>query len=750
MIGASVHRRDGRAKVTGATTYAADVHPRDWLWGGVLRSPLPYARIAGVDVRAACALPGVHAVLTGADLPGELLAGRTFSDVPVLCREIVRYVGDHVAAVAADSPASLAAALAAIEVEYEELAGAVFAPAAAVLADAAVLHPRFAEYHGAGQRQRPHPNVSAYERLDKGDVDEGFAASDLILEHHYHTPMQHQGYLEPHTCLVAWGADGVLHVWASNKAPFLLRDELARVFGLEPQRVIVEPTYVGGDFGGKGSAMEVPLAALLSRASGGRAVQMALSGVEELTAANPRHASRITVRSGLSRDGRIVARHVRAVFDGGAYAGHKPIPGGNLAGRFWSVGPYATTRARWESSVVYTNHVPGGHMRAPGELQATFAVEADMDRLAELVGADPLSFRQRCAVADGEPGPLGEAWRSVRLRECLARVRERSGWDRRPSEPDTGRGVAVSHCAGGLGASHARVEVDSDGHVTLYTGVNDQGSGAHTMLVQVVATELRLDASRVHLVVGGTDSAPWDSGSSASRVTFVGGLAAQQAAARLREKLCGLAAEYLGCPPDGVELTDDGPRDASSGAALTLTDLAARAIPPGAPLVETGAFVSPSLSEAPSFAALVAEVHVDRDTGAVHVRKLTGVFDVGTVINPRGLQGQLRGGLIQSLGSALMEDLGLGEDGRVATASLGEYKLPCALDVPACEIDLITDAPGDGPYGAKAVGELTNPLVPPAIANAVYAAVGVRIDVLPITAERVYRALRTVESVEQR
>jgi xanthine dehydrogenase molybdenum-binding subunit len=391
---------------------------------------------------------------------------------------------------------------------------------------------------------------------------------------------------------------------------------------------------------------------------------------------------------------------------------------------------------------VYTNHVPGGHMRAPGELQATFAVESDMDRLAELAGVDPLSFRQRHAVADGEPGPLGEPWRSVRLRECLARVRELSGWDRPPAEPGVGRGVAVSHCAGGLGASNARVEVDADGRVTLYTGVNDQGSGAHTMLLQVVANELSLEPEQVKLVVGGTDSAPFDSGSSASRMTFVGGLAAQQAAIRVREQLCGLAAEFLGCPAERVELTSGGFCDSSTAhRTLSLTELAARAIQLDAPLAETGTFVSPTLSEAPSFAALVAEVHVDRETGAIHVRKLTGAFDVGTVINPQGAEGQLRGGLIQSLGAALMEDLGLGADGRVASASLGDYKLPCAMDIPLCEVALITDAPGDGPYGAKAVGELTNPLVPPAIANAVYAAVGVRIVELPITAERMFRAL---------
>ncbi|HYW88265.1 MAG TPA: molybdopterin cofactor-binding domain-containing protein, partial [Chloroflexota bacterium] len=305
MIGGSVGRRDGRAKVTGAATFTADVQLDQHVWGGVLRSPLAFARILRVDTREARALAGVRAVLSGVDLPGEVLAGRTFSDVPVLSRDVVRFVGDRVAAVAAETPELLSVALRAIEVEYDELPGAVFEPSAARQPEAPVLHPGFDTYHGAGQRQRPHPNVSAYERLDKGSVAKGLAQADVLVEHRYRTPMQHQGYLEPHTCAAAWGTDGVLHVWASNKAPFLLRDELARVLGLEPGLVIVEPTYVGGDFGGKGSAMEVPLAALLSRASGGRPVQMALSGVEELTSANPRHASEIIVRSGLTGDGRI-------------------------------------------------------------------------------------------------------------------------------------------------------------------------------------------------------------------------------------------------------------------------------------------------------------------------------------------------------------------------------------------------------------------------------------------------------------
>jgi CO/xanthine dehydrogenase Mo-binding subunit len=742
VIGTSIGRRDGRGKVTGATVYSADVHLPGTLRGGILRSLLPYARILRVDTSAARTLPGVHAVLAGVDLPAPLLAGRSLSDVPVLCRDVVRFVGDRVAAVAAETAPALEAALAAIEVEYEELPGAVFDPNEAVRPNAPVLHPDFLSYRGAPKNPLPHPNMCAYERFDKGDLEHGLAEAELVVEHRYRTAMQHQGYLEPHTCLAAYGPDGVVRVWASNKAPFLLRDELARVLDLPKEQVIVEHTYVGGDFGGKGSAMEIPLAALLSHAAGGRPVRVVLSGVDELSAANPRHGSEIVVRSGLNRDGRIVARHVSAVFDGGAYAGFKPIPGVNLAGRFWSVGPYRTPHVRWESTVTYTNHVPGGHMRAPGELQADFAVETDMDRLAAMVGMDPLSFRQLNAVTDGEPGPLGEPWHSVRLKECLTRVREASGWDRRPVEPGVGRGVAVSHCAGGLGGSSARIEVAADGQVTLYTGVNDQGSGSHTMLVQVVAHELCLSSDDVALVVGGTDSAPWDSGSSASRVTFVGGLAAQQAAQNVRTQLAALAAEFLGCPSEQVTMTQAGLVDARTGRALSIKELAVRAIPPDAPLVGEASYMSPTLSEAPSFAALVAEVMVDRETGAVRVRKLTGVYDVGTVLNPMSVRGQLEGGLIQSLGAALMEDIGLGEDGRVGTASLADYKLPTVMDLPECETFLITDAPGDGPYGAKAVGELTNPLLPAAIANAIYDAVGVRICSLPITAEKVFQALR--------
>jgi CO/xanthine dehydrogenase Mo-binding subunit len=742
-IGTSVDRREGAHKVQGSTLYSADVRLDGTLHGAILRSPLPYARITRIDVTAARALPGVHAILTGLDIP-DRLAGRSLADVPILCRDVVRFIGDPVAAVAAETSAIAQQALGLIEVEYDELKP-VFEPRQAIDPAAPILHPRFHEYFGAPKEPHPLPNLCAYALLSKGDVEIGLRASDIVVEHHYTTQMQHQGYLEPQACLASFDPDGVLRVWASNKAPFLLRNELARILDLPAEQIVVEPTFVGGDFGGKGTAMEVPLAALLARASR-RPVRIVLSGIEEFTSANPRHAAEITIRSGLTRDGCILARDIRVLFDGGAYAGYKPIPGGNLAGHFWSAGPYRTPNVRFESLVAYTNHVPAGHMRAPGIAQVAFAEEVDMDRLAQAVGMDPLVFRQLHALEDGDTGPLGEQWQSVGLKACLERIEGAANWSM-PKAADSGRGIAISHCAGGMGSSSARVEVLSTGRARLKTGVNDQGSGSHTILLQIVAHELMLPVDQVELVVGGTDTAPFDSGSSASRVTYVGGLAAQRGAADVRQRLAVLAAEYLGCAEHQVQLRDgvfvDAERPESS---IPFADLAARAIPDDDPIVGRGHFQDFQLAETPSFAAMAVEVQVDRHTGEFSILKMTGVYDLGTVLNPRGVTGQLDGGLIQGLGMACMEDLRLGDGGRVETASLADYKLPTSQDIAPYESVWITSAPGFGPYGAKSIGELTTPLLPAALSNAVYDAVGVRIVDLPLTAEKVYGALRALES----
>jgi CO/xanthine dehydrogenase Mo-binding subunit len=687
---------DGILKVTGQAAYTAAVQVHGCLWGAILRSPLPHARITRIDVSGARALPGVHAVLTGQDIGGALF-GRAIADVPVLCTDRVRFVGDPVAAVAADSPEIAQQALDLIDVEYAELP-AVFDPFQAMAPDAPRLHPDFASYRrdlrqpGWPDDPLPDiPNLCSYRLTASGDLERGFAEADQVFEHTYRTPAQHQGYIEPHSCIVSAEANG-LRVWASTKSPFVLRGLLARDLGFAPESIVVEPVYVGGDFGGKGSPMHVPLAYFLSRAAG-RPVRLVLPYSEDIQAANPRHPAWVTIRTGINRDGAIVARHVRAVFASGAYAGFKPIANAELAGGHYVHGVYRIPNHAYESLVVYTNTVPCGHMRAPGGLQTVFPCEVEMDRVARAVGLDPFDIRLRNGVRAGDMGVEGQPWSSVRLRECLAAVRAASGWDS-PRSPGVGRGLALCQSPIGPGASTARVSRAPDGDVMLETSVFEQGSGSHTILAQIVAEELGLEPQAVRVRVHGTEAGLWDRGSSASAVTHGAGQAAREAARKLREEGGSSAeARYENWhPPDTT-----------------------------------------------SFVAQVVELAVDRETGQVEVRKVTGAYDVGTVLNANGVTGQIEGGLLMGLGAAAMEELAIA-DGRVQTAGLHDYKLPTIADVPEHQFALITDDPGPGPYGAKQTSELSNLPLAAAYANAVFDAAGVEIDQLPITAELIHWA----------
>ncbi|HLQ33830.1 MAG TPA: xanthine dehydrogenase family protein molybdopterin-binding subunit [Chloroflexota bacterium] len=698
-------RVDGRLKVTGQATYTADVDVLGCLWGAILRGPWPHARIARVDVSRARSLAGVRAVLTGADIGGALF-GRAIADVPVLCTDRVRFIGDPVAAVAAVDRQTAEEALRLIEVGYEELP-AVLDPFAATKPGAPLLHPDFASYRrdlrqpGWPDEPLPDiPNLCSYRLTVSGDLERGFREADVVFEHTYRTPAQHQGYIEPHSCIVSAEPDGTVRVWASTKSPFVLRGLLARDLELSPERIVVEPLYVGGDFGGKGSPMHVPLAYFLSRAAG-QPVRIILSGVEDMQAGDPRHPAWVTIRTGLKRDGTIVARHVKATFAGGAYAGFKPIANAELAGGHYVHGVYRIPNHAYESQIVYTNTVPCGHMRAPGGLQTVFPCEVEMDRLARALGMGPFEFRLKNGVQPGDMGIEGQPWSSVRLRECLDAVRRASGWDE-PKKPGMGRGLALCQSPIGPGASTARVVRDAGGEVTLQIAVFDQGSGAHTILAQIVANELGLPPEHIRVEVLSTDSGLWDRGSSASAVTHGAGQAALRAATELRQKI-----------------------DAGAAGALSAEARYENWHPPSTT----------------SFVAQVVEVEVDPETGQVHVCKVTGAYDVGTVLNATGVTGQIEGGLLMGLGAAAMEDLRI-VDGLVEAAGLHEYKLPTICDVPEHELLLITDDAGPGPYGAKQTSELSNLPFAAAYANAVYDAVGVKIDHLPVKAEDVHVALR--------
>lgn len=738
VIGRPVARVEGKDKVTGQARYSADVHLPGTLWGAILRSHLPHARVVHVDTTRARGVPGVYAVLTGQDLGGRRY-GRSIADIPILAHERVRFVGDPVAAVAAEDRDAAEEALTLIDVEFEELP-AVFDPREAMQPHAPILHPEYPSYHGANRDMPSVRNLCSYMLKSKGDVEQGFREADLVLEHTYCTPMQHQGYIEPHSCLVSTESDGSVRIWASNKAPFVTRDLLSRDLGLAADQVILEPTTVGGDFGGKGSPMQIPIGYFLSRATG-RPIRLIMTSSEEFLAANPRHPAWITTRTGLSRDGTLVAREVKIVFSSGAYGGYKPIPGAVLAAELHALGVYRIPHTRFECWIVYTNHVPCGHMRSPGGVQAVFASEVDIDRLAQAVGMDPIEFRLRNGVEEGDVGPLGERWTSIRLKECLRAVRKASGWDR-PKPRNVGRGVAVCQSGAGYGGSSAVVKVNPDGTATLVTGVNDQGSGALTMQVQVVAHELQLPLERVRLLVAGTDSGPWDSGSSASRVTHVAGQATIRACADVRQKLAAAAAECLGCQKNDVELVAGDFRNRNRPfVQVAFGEVAAKACAGGEPVSGYGRYEHwGDMPSGTSFVAQVVEVKVDPETGQVHLRRVSAATDVGTVINPIAVTGQLDGALIMGLGAAIMEELSLME-GRVQMGGLHEYKLPTIADIPPRVQMLITDGEGPGPYGAKGVSELAHLPLSPAVVNAVYDAVGVRLTQLPVTAERVYEAL---------
>ncbi len=750
-IGKPVPRIEGPEKLSGRARYTGDYTVPGMLFGAVLRSPYPHARLLWVDTSAARRVPGVRAVISGMDI-GERLYGRSVVDVPVLAFDRVRFVGEPVAAVAADDPEAAQAALELIDAEYEELP-AVFDPFAAMQPDAPILHPRAREYKraaagsyisGSETDELPDiPNLCAYQLVNRGDVEQGFREADLVMEHTYRTPSQHQGYLEPHSCIVEAQADGGARIWASNKAPFGLRSLLARDLGVQEEAIVIEPMLVGGDFGGKGSPMLIPLAYFLSRASG-RPVRLVLNWREEFQAANPRHPAWITIRSGVNRDGTLVAREVQAVYAGGAYAGFKPFTSGRLPTSVrQAAGVYRTPNFRFEMKIAYTNHVPMGHMRGPGGAQIAFAAESEMDRLAEAVGMDPIEFRLRNGIREGDLSPEGVPWTSVRMEECLRAVKEASGWER-PKPPYVGRGVAAAEEGAGLGGggSSTIVEVHADGTATLVTSVNDQGSGSHTMLTQVLAHELQLPLDRIRLKFTGT-TGPWDRGSSAASVTRAAGQATLGAAADVRDKLAAIAAEFIGCPPDQVELVDGQFRDrARPQVVMSFEEAARHACRDGAPVTGFHRYDDRiGGSATTSYVAQVAEVEVDPETGQVRVRRVVSAADVGTVLNANGVDGQLDGATVMGFGFAITEELSIVE-GRVETAGHHEYKLPTMADVPVLETVLITDGGGEGPYGAKSVGELTNLTIPAAIANAVYDAVGARVTELPITAERVYAAMQ--------
>jgi CO/xanthine dehydrogenase Mo-binding subunit len=737
VVGKPVTRQEGPDKVSGTFLYAADVALPGMLWGKVLRSPFPHARIVHIDATRALRLAGVRAVITGTDTAG-MRVGRMVRDVPLLAEDTVRYVGEKVAAVAAVDPDTAEEALTRIDVEYEPLP-AIFDPLAAMQPGAPLVHEGAPIFASASGPIQPHGNILNHATWSAGDLAQGFRESDRIFEHTFTTTWVHQGYMEPYACVVALDAAGRIQVWANNKVPYTLRKQLADALGVAEAQIVVHPCGIGGDFGGKSPAMNVPLAYFLALRSG-RPVKMVMSYTEELLAGNPRHPAVVTIKTGVKNDGTFWARHSTVVYNGGAYSGFRGRPG--LAGsRDAAGGQYHIPHVQVDSYMVYTHNVPCGSYRAPGQPQVVFAVESHTDMIAHAMGMDPYALRLRNVLQEGQVCATGGRYTHVRGEATLRAAVAAANWGAPKSGPYVGRGLSLGQRPQGQSVYSVTVSMDAQARATFYTLVPETGTGAHTVGRQVVAEDLGIPVEDVTAVQLDTDGGPTDAGAGSG--SSVGGThAALGAAQGVRQHLTFVAAECYGWPAErivfrGGRVFVEGDPDQG----VPIQEVAARAVAAaGAPI----SFTMTTAAKAPDvtcFSAQVAEVEVDPDTGAITVRKFVTAHDVGTIHNPLTHQGQIDGAIMQGVGYALMEQL-VSEDGHISTLSMGEVKTPTMQDMPALVTVLVASPGGNGPYGAKTIGEQPLPPVAPAIANAVYDAVGVRIQDLPITAEKVLAALQ--------
>ena len=738
--GTSLPRVDGTGKVTGLARYSADIEMPNALWGRVLRSPYPYARITAIDASKAAAVPGVHAVITGADVRGAM-TGRRIFDIPLIADDVVRFIGDIVAAVAAEDREIAERSLALIDVTYEEL-DPVFDPQKAITASSPLLHPGFSTYVG-GKPQETSSNTFISSVWGTGKLEVGFAASDLIIEGTYSTAMMHQAYMETHSCLVSCRNDGGMDIWASNKGPHGLKRDVAQTTSLDQAAIHIHHTTIGGDFGGKGGQMNIPIAYFLSRASR-KPVRMVMDYREELTAANPRHPASVHVRSGVKNDGAIIATDIVAYYNTGAYAGFLPL--GFLPGPRHCIGPYHIPHARVTAHHVYTNRVPAGHMRGPGVPQTIFAMESHVDVIARQLGLDPAEVRRKNVIREGEVNGLGEEYHDLRGAEALEAALQSSKYisPRLPTQSPyggpmrSGIGVGMGERAPGGGETHASVAFTPNGEVVIHTSIFEQGSGTYTILTQMVSDILGVDPSKVFVEVWNTDETGYDSGAGASRNTRMASEAVTNAAVEARDMLFKLTAQLNGWSKEGMHLTREGLNRDGYSRVIPLQELLLQI---DAPVLGICDYKDMAHAQSTAFTIHVAEVTVDIETGQVMVDKLTAVHDAGRVLNPIGHNGQINGGAIQGLGYGVMEEINV-DAGLVGTQSLADYKIPTFADMPAFQSVVLESQGGVGPFNIKGIGENSFSPMAPAIANAVADACGVRISDLPITAEKVYRALR--------
>ena len=757
-IGKRNRKVEGLAKVTGQAIYADDITLPRMLYGKLLRSTHAHARILSIDASRAVAMPGVHAVITGKDLPEYYGIIPWTQDEQALCEEKARYVGDAIAAVAAESELIAEEALRVIRVEYEPL------PAVNDI-DSALAHPEWKVNEKAKEG-----NISKHVLLEFGDIEGGLESSDAVVEAEYwyegstHTP------IEPHCAIAHMDPTGFLTLWSSTQVAHYLHRDLSRVLGLPTQRIRVIQPVVGGAFGGKSEPFSLEFCAAKLSMITGRPVKILYTREEVFYAHRGRHPMRLRYRCGVKKDGTLTAIDARIAIDGGAYSSF------GLVTTYYSgqllTAPYQMPAYRFDSTRVFTNKPCCGPKRGHGSVQPRFAFECQLDKLAEAIGMDPIELRRRNHIGEHTRTVNGMRVTSNGFLQCLEQVEKASEWGSKFRRLPYGRGVGVAgsmyisgtnYCIypNEMPQSGVQLKLDRSGRATVFCGASDIGQGSDSILAYIVCEELGLELRDVRVVAADTDLTPVDLGSYSSRETFMVGNACMDAARKLRVEVCTTLGELWGSPPSEISLAAGVAcwvRDPER-CAMSVKEAFQKTEARIGTLGSVGWYQSPKLggdyrggtigaSPAYSFTAHVAEVECDVETGFVHVKKLWVAHDCGRALSPVAVEGQMEGSAYMGFAEALMEEQVFKAEaphhgpGLHHGPSLLDYRIPTSLDCPEFESLIVESVDPEGPYGAKEAGE--GPLHPsiPAIANAIYDAVGIRCDRLPFSPPRVLSLLR--------
>jgi CO/xanthine dehydrogenase Mo-binding subunit len=739
LLGKRLPKPDAINRVTGRMVYADDMTLPGVLAGKILGSPVAHGQIRRLDTSKAERLPGVHAVVTARDAPSARYGG-IIRDKLIFAQDVVRYHGDPIAAVAADTVDIAEEALHLIEVEIEPLPVLIDPKEAAE--SPVLIHQAWEGYTAIPNLGRQ-GNVTSSGRVQWGNVEEGFAQADYVFEDRFDIAMAHQVYIEPRSSMAQVEPSGRISVWTTTQGIFPLRDNLAQIFGLPMHRVRVIPTEIGGGFGGKIAPVTEPPAVLLARKAG-RPVKITYKRDDDFLSTTPRRPAVIILKTGVMQDGTLVARQGRAYFGNGAYhiaTGYNF--GEGTAGRL--TGPYNIPHVDLYGCTVYTNQPPCGAYRAPGSPQVIFAVESQMDMIAARLGLDPLALRQKNALRAGDRSSIGALDDTSDLHELLERIERDADWHT-PRGKNRGRGIAVGFWASRGMPGGNTLKLNPDGTIAITTGSVDL-SGTHTTLQQIAGEELGVGIDKVGVITGDTDTAPVAPLSAGSNIVRSMGWTVKVAAEKLREQLMEITAGQLEANIADLEVRNGRVQvKGTPDRGMTFQDVyRVAAMSRGGPPVASAS--TPMQGTTLQYAPQVAEVEVDPDTGEVKVLAVTVWQDVGFAINPMSVEGQMEGGATQALGYGLAEQMQFDpRTGRNINPGFLDYKIPSALDVPNIKSVLVEVPAKDTLYGARGVGEPPIVATATAIANAVADAIGTHVTALPLTPERVLAAIRQKRS----